>query len=92
MSNTVGNCFRITIFGQSHAPAIGVTMEGLPAGFAIDMDRLTNPKVQKGLQRICQIMKKSRIGYQVRDWNPAFKGIDDYYLATPEYDTRWKAA
>ena len=59
---------------------------------AIDMDRLTNPKVQKGLQRICQIMKRSRIGYQVRDWNPAFKGIDDYYLAMPEYDTRWKAA
>lgn len=40
MSNTVGNCFRLTIFGQSHAPAIGVTMEGLPAGFAIDMDKL----------------------------------------------------
>ena len=40
MSNTVGNCFRLTIFGQSHAPAIGVTMEGLPAGFSIDMDRL----------------------------------------------------
>ncbi len=40
MSNTVGNCFRLTIFGQSHAPAIGVTMEGLPAGFAIDMVKL----------------------------------------------------
>ncbi len=40
MSNSFGNCFRFTIFGQSHAPAIGVTIEGLPSGFEIDMDEL----------------------------------------------------
>ena len=40
MSNTIGNRFRLTIFGQSHAPAIGVTMEGLPAGIAIDAEKL----------------------------------------------------
>lgn len=40
MSNSFGNCFRFTIFGQSHAPAIGVTMEGLPYGFEIDMEKL----------------------------------------------------
>ena len=40
MSNSFGNCFRFTIFGQSHAPAIGVTMEGLPSGFEIDMEKL----------------------------------------------------
>lgn len=40
MGNTFGSCFRFTIFGQSHAPAIGVTMEGLPVGFVIDMEQL----------------------------------------------------
>ena len=40
MSNSFGTSFRVTIFGQSHAPAIGVVMEGLPAGFEIDMERL----------------------------------------------------
>ena len=40
MSNTIGNCYRFTIWGQSHAPAIGVTIEGLPAGFRPDMDAL----------------------------------------------------
>ena len=40
MSNSYGNRFRFTIFGQSHAPAIGVTMEGLPSGFAIDFAAL----------------------------------------------------
>ena len=40
MSNSLGKNFRFTVFGQSHAPAIGVTIEGLPAGFAPDMEAL----------------------------------------------------
>lgn len=40
MGNSFGSLFRFTIFGQSHAPAIGVTVEGLPPGFVIDMDKL----------------------------------------------------
>ncbi len=40
MSNTIGTRYRFTIWGQSHAPAIGVTIEGLPAGFEPDMDAL----------------------------------------------------
>ena len=31
---------RLTIFGQSHSPAIGMTLEGIPAGFSIDMEKL----------------------------------------------------
>ena len=41
MSNTFGRNLSVTIFGQSHAPAIGVTIDGFPAGFAIDMDALS---------------------------------------------------
>ena len=41
MSNSYGNRYRFTIWGQSHAPAIGVTIEGLPAGFAPDMEKLS---------------------------------------------------
>ena len=40
MSNTIGNLFKFTIWGQSHAPAIGVTIEGIPAGTRIDLDEL----------------------------------------------------
>ena len=40
MSNSYGNCYRFTIWGQSHAPAIGVTIEGLPSGFQPDMNAL----------------------------------------------------
>ena len=44
--NTFGEKIKITIFGQSHAEAIGVTIEGLPSGFEVDTDR-----VQKFLDR-----------------------------------------
>jgi len=40
MSSMYGENLRISIFGQSHGPAIGVTVDGLPAGFSIDMDDL----------------------------------------------------
>ena len=38
--NTYGEHLKITIFGQSHAPAIGVVIDGFPAGFAVDMEAL----------------------------------------------------
>lgn len=40
MSNSIGTEYRFTIWGQSHAPAIGVTIEGIPAGTHIDLDTL----------------------------------------------------
>ena len=40
MSSSYGENFRISIFGESHAAAIGVTMEGLPAGSPIDSGTL----------------------------------------------------
>ena len=41
MSNSFGKLFRFSIFGQSHAPAIGVIIEGLPSGFEIDVEKLS---------------------------------------------------
>lgn len=38
--NTLGNKLRATVFGQSHAAAIGCVVEGLPTGFRPDMDRV----------------------------------------------------
>lgn len=36
MGNTYGKKFRITTFGESHGKAIGVTIDGCPAGVQID--------------------------------------------------------
>ncbi len=38
MSNCLGEKYRLTIFGQSHSPAIGGVIEGVPAGVSPDME------------------------------------------------------
>jgi len=40
MSSSYHGNISFTIFGQSHSPAIGVTVEGFPAGFAPDFEEL----------------------------------------------------
>ncbi len=38
MRNTFGNLFTLTTFGESHGPAVGGIVDGMPAGIDIDMD------------------------------------------------------
>lgn len=36
--NTFGQIYRLTSFGESHGPAIGGVIDGMPAGVTIDLD------------------------------------------------------
>ncbi|MES2616255.1 MAG: chorismate synthase [Bacteroidota bacterium] len=36
MANSIGEQFRVTSFGESHGPAIGVVIDGIPAGIEVD--------------------------------------------------------
>jgi len=40
--NTIGGFFKVTLFGESHGPAIGAVVDGVPAGTLIDMDAIQN--------------------------------------------------
>ena len=40
MTSTFGTTVKVSIFGESHAPKIGCTIEGLPAGFTVDLAAL----------------------------------------------------
>lgn len=42
MRNTFGNLFTLTTFGESHGPAIGGVVDGMPAGIDIDMEFIQN--------------------------------------------------
>lgn len=42
MSNSFGEKFKITIFGQSHSEAIGIVIDGIPAGVRLDMEKILN--------------------------------------------------
>ncbi|MDO8367344.1 MAG: chorismate synthase [Saprospiraceae bacterium] len=46
MSNTIGQLFRVTTFGESHGTAIGCVVDGCPAGLEFDLDF-----IQKDLDR-----------------------------------------
>src|ERR1043166_4806344 len=44
--NSYGQLFRITTFGESHGPAIGVVIDGCPSKMELDLDH-----IQKELDR-----------------------------------------
>ncbi len=42
MSNSYGTLFKISTFGESHGEAVGVIVDGCPAGITIDLDFIQN--------------------------------------------------
>lgn len=40
MSSTYGEHIKLSIFGQSHGAAIGMTIDGIPAGLPVDFEKL----------------------------------------------------
>ena len=50
MSSRIGRMLSVEIFGESHGKAVGVTLDGLPAGLKLDMEKL-NAFVQRRAAR-----------------------------------------
>jgi len=47
MSDVWGNNIKITIFGESHGAAIGVVIDGLPAGIAVDSEFICSEMLRR---------------------------------------------
>ena len=66
MGSIIGNKIKVSIFGESHGEAIGVVIDGLPAGHRIDFnfvyeemrrrapgqDSLSTPRVEKDIPKV----------------------------------------
>ena len=50
MSSRIGRMLSVEIFGESHGAAVGVTLDGLPAGLKLDMEKL-NAFIQRRAAR-----------------------------------------
>ena len=61
--NSFGKIFKITTFGESHGVAIGVIIDGCPAGLAIDVDYIQSEldKRKPGQSKITTQRKESDI-------------------------------
>ena len=55
---------------------------------ALDMDKLTNPAVKKGAEKIDLAAQKYGIECKRLVWDPAYKGFDDWQLAIRRNDTQ----
>ena len=60
MSSTWGSNLKISIFGESHSKAIGIVIDGIPAGTVIDREQLLaflaaswTPRASKLTSRSC---------------------------------------
>lgn len=60
MGNSFGKLFKITSFGESHGPGVGVVVDGCPAGFDVNLE-----KIQAELD--CRKPGQSRISSQRKE-------------------------
>lgn len=68
--NKFGNIYSVTTFGESHGPAIGGVIEGMPAGIHIDTDRL-----QRAMNRRRPGQSEIVTGRNERDETELLSGI-----------------
>ncbi len=51
---------------------------------AFDMDKYTNPAVQKGADKLRSLVERSGMNFRRLRWKPMYKGVDDWLLSLKE--------
>ena len=47
MGSTIGQNIKITLFGESHGPVVGVTIDGLKPGIKLDHEYIKNELIKR---------------------------------------------
>jgi len=96
--NSFGENFRITIFGASHAPVIGITIEGVPAGLQLDPADFTEdilrrksgrkgttPRIEKDIPIIESGVRKRDDGTMVTSGEPMTITLENKNIRPQDY-------
>ncbi|HKM11921.1 MAG TPA: chorismate synthase [Bacteroidales bacterium] len=96
--NSFGENFRITIFGASHAPVIGITIEGVPAGLQLDPADFTEdilrrksgrkgttPRIEKDIPIIESGVRKRDDGTMVTSGEPMTITFENKNIRPQDY-------
>lgn len=79
MSNSFGKIFTVSIFGESHSAGIGIVIDGVPAGFEIDMG-----EVKEALARRAPNKSRASTARKESDVPEILSGfIDGHATGTP---------
>lgn len=73
MASCWGEKLKISIFGQSHGEAIGVTVDGLPPGFDVDFEKLSRFMERRAPGRM-DIATKRKEGDKVKVLSGIYNG------------------
>ena len=84
MSSEFGRTLRVGVFGQSHGAAIGVTVDGLPAGERIDLAEL-----QAFLDRRRPGKSPLSTARKENDVPQFLSGLRDGVTSTPQTTRSW---
>ena len=52
MPSSFGTTLRVSVFGQSHSPAVGCVVEGLPSGMVVDTEALASHMARRASGRM----------------------------------------
>lgn len=72
--NSFGEVFRITTFGESHGPALGVVIDGCPAGLSID-EAFIQSELDRRRPGQSAIVTQRKEGDKVEVLSGVFEGI-----------------
>lgn len=87
MFSSLGHIFKITTWGESHGPALGVTIDGCPAGVEVDMDLIRRDlrRRRPGQSKLVTPRKEKD---EVQILSGVFEGVT---TGTPIQMTIWNA-
>ena len=60
MSSTVGMRLRMTIYGESHGPSIGIVLDGLPPNITIDLGAIEKEMARRVPLSLIHISEPTR--------------------------------